>query len=347
MRQGLRRRNARGVRRGPGLPAALLCASARGRCSGLLLSGGLGVGDEADERGFQVVGVALGHQPRRSVAGQHGPRVHQGDPIAPQCFVHEMGGDEDRHPLTAREVDEQLPELIAGDRVHARGRLVQQEHIGLVQDGDRQGEPLLEPQWELLRRCVEVRAQAEAVHQFIDPGASPVSGQVEDLGVEIEVLPHRQLAVKREGLRHVADPIAGGQVVGVHGLAEELRLAFGGGKQAGEHLHRGGLAAAIRAEEAEDLAAADGEAHAIDGGEAAEALGEVRGLDGRLAAGVHARGDHQGATPPSSAPGSSATNASSRLFVPVRSINWAGVPVAITRPASMAMVQSKRWASSM
>ena len=46
--------------------------------------------------------------------------------------------------------------------------------------------------------------------------------------------------------------------------------------------------------------------------------------------------------PPSAAPGSSETNASSRFFVPVRSINWAGVPVAMTRPASMAIVQSKR-----
>ena len=311
------------------------------------MSGGLGVGDEGDERGFQVGGVALGHQPRRGVAGEHGPRVHQGDPVAPQRLVHEVGRDEDRHPLTAREVDEQLPELVAGDRVHARGRLVQQEHVGLVQDGDRQGEPLLEPQGELSRRRVQVRAQAEAFREFVDPGACPVSGKVEDLGMEIEVLPDRQLAVEREGLRHVADPIAGGQVVGVHGLAEELRLALGGGEKAGEHLHRGGLAAAIRAEESEDLAAADGEAHAIDGGEAAEALREVRGLDGRLAAGVDARGDHQGPAPPSLAPGNRATNASSRLFVPVRSINWAGVPVAMTRPASMAMVQSKRWASSM
>ena len=193
------------------------------------MSGGLGVGDEADERGFQVVGVALGHQPGRSVAGQHGARVHQGDAVAAEGLVHEVGGDEDRHPLTAREVDEQLPELVAGDRIHAGGRLVQQEHVGLVQHGDRQGEPLLQPQREVLGRGFEVRAQAEAVDQLDDPGVGPVSGQVEDLGVEVEVLPHRKLAVERECLRHVADALAGGQVVGVHGLAEQLCLAFRGG----------------------------------------------------------------------------------------------------------------------
>ena len=45
--------------------------------------------------------------------------------------------------------------------------------------------------------------------------------------------------------------------------AEERRLALGGGQQAGQHLHRRGLAAAVGAEEAEDLAALDREAHAF------------------------------------------------------------------------------------
>ena len=192
MSRGLRRRSARGRRRGHGFFASpLRIVGGGGPGPGLLLSGGFGVGDEADERGFQVVGIALGHQSGWSVAGQHGPRVHEGNTIAAQGFVHEVGGDEDCHPLTAREVDEQLPELVAGDGVHARGRLVQQEHVGLVQHGDRQGEPLFEPQGEPFGRRVQVRAQAEAVHQLIDPGVGTVSGQVEDLGVEVEVLPHR------------------------------------------------------------------------------------------------------------------------------------------------------------
>ena len=78
-----------------------------------------------NERGFQVVSVALGHQPRRCVAGQHGARMHERDAVAAEGLIHEMGGDEDRHSLTPREVDEQLPELVAGDRIHAGRRLVQ------------------------------------------------------------------------------------------------------------------------------------------------------------------------------------------------------------------------------
>ena len=147
-----------------------------------------GVGDVTDERGLQVVGTAAGHELRRGVAGEDGAGVHQGDAVAAQGLVHEMGGDEDRDALAAREVDEQLPELVAGDRVDAGGGLVEQEHVGLVQDGDGQREPLLEPERELLRGGVEVGPEAEAIDQLVDPGAVAVAGQVEDAGVEVEVL---------------------------------------------------------------------------------------------------------------------------------------------------------------
>ena len=66
-------------------------------------------------------------------------------------------------------------------------------------------------------------------------------------------------------------------------LAEQQRLAFARRQQAGQHFHRRGLAAAVRAEKAEDLAALDGEADAVDRGEVAEAAGQVAGDDDRLA----------------------------------------------------------------
>jgi hypothetical protein len=60
-------------------------------------------------------------------------------------------------------------------------------------------------------------------------------------------------------------------------------LAIAGGQEAGQHLHRRRLAAAVRAEKAEDLAASDGEADAVDRDEGAEAAGEAAGDDGVLA----------------------------------------------------------------
>ena len=305
------------------------------------------VGDVTDEGGFEVVGTAAGHELGRGVAGQDGPGVHQGDAVAAQGLVHEVSGDEDRDALAAGEVDQELPELVAGDGVDPGGGLIEQEHVGLVQNGDGQGQPLLEPQGKLLRGGFEIGAEAEPIDEFVDPGAGTVAGKVEDTGVELEVLTDRELAVEGEGLRHVADALARGQVVGVHGITEELGLALGGGEEPGQHLHRGRLSAAVGAEETEDLAAADGEVDAVHGGEGAKPLGEVGGLDCRLPPGVDAGGDLQGVATARRGARQSATNASSRFAAPVRSMSWPGVPVAMTRPASMAMVQSKRWASSM
>jgi hypothetical protein len=52
--------------------------------------------------------------------------------------------------------------------------------------------------------------------------------------------------------------------------------------QAEDHPHGGGLAGAIRAEEAGDHAGPAGEAEVIDGEDRAVAFGEIAGLDHRV-----------------------------------------------------------------
>ena len=86
---------------------------------------------------------------------------------------------------------------------------------------------------------------------------------------------------------------------GSTGFAEEHRLSFGRGQEAGQHLHGRRLAAAVGAEEAEDLAALDREVHRVDGRELSEPAREVLGHDGRLGVGLDARRDGQ--TPPRAA----------------------------------------------
>ena len=90
--------------------------------------------------------------------------------------------------------------------------------------------------------------------------------------MQIEVGRHRQFAVKREGLRHIADLLACLQVAGIDGLAEQPGDAIAGGQETGQHFHGGRLAAAVRAEETENLAALDLEADAIHRREIAKAL---------------------------------------------------------------------------
>ena len=80
------------------------------------------------------------------------------------------------------------------------------------------------------------------------------------------------------------------RVGGVDRLAEQQGLSFGRRQQAGQHLHRRGLAAAVGPEKAEDLAALDLEADVVDGGEVAEARGSGRGPRSTGAARTGGRG---------------------------------------------------------
>ena len=46
------------------------------------------------------------------IGRQHPAVIHQGNPVTARCLVHEMSGDENGHVLIARQVDQQLPELV-------------------------------------------------------------------------------------------------------------------------------------------------------------------------------------------------------------------------------------------
>ncbi|MCY1417919.1 hypothetical protein D9M71_334650 [compost metagenome] len=145
-------------------------------------------------------------------------------------------------------------------------------------DGQRQA--LTDAQRQAAGQFVADVLEAEAAEHLLHPRADFLGGQVEQPGVQVEVLQHRQLAVQGERLGHVADTPARRHVMGVHRLAEQRAAALAGRQQAGEHLHGGGLAAAVGAEEAEDFPALDAEADVVHRDEIAEAAGQVVGLDG-------------------------------------------------------------------
>jgi hypothetical protein len=103
---------------------------------------------------------------------------------------------------------------------------------------------------------------------------------VKETRVQHEILAHRELAIKRERLRHVPEVAADLDAAGFNRLPKNRSRAFGGRQQSRQHLHRRRLAAAVGAEKAKYLAALDLHAHVIDGGESAEALSQAVRLDG-------------------------------------------------------------------
>jgi hypothetical protein len=70
-----------------------------------------------------------------------------------------------------------------------------------------------------------------------------------------QVLLDAEFGVQRKRLRHIADAPPRGDVARVRLLPEQPGFALARWQQSGEHLHGGGLAAAVGAEEAENLAA--------------------------------------------------------------------------------------------
>ena len=273
----------------------------RRRLGGLLFR--LRLFQVADERIFQRRRVPPLDHPVRRVDDQHLSGAHQRDAVAAPGLVDEVGGDEDGDLVAAGQLDQVLPEAVPGHRVHPRGRLVEDQQVGPVDQRHGQLQALPLSQRERVGQRLHDLIEAEPRGRLFDAPRDLGLGHVKELGVQDQVLPHRQLGVEREGLRHVADLAADGDVVGIDRLAEQPGLPLGGRQQAAQHLHRRRLAAAVGAEEAVDLPPLDPEVDVIDRRETAEPLGQVVRLDDHLLLARRARGDHQllvaaGASPP-------------------------------------------------
>ena len=253
----------------------------------------------------------LDHAVRR-VDDQHLSGAHQGDPVAAPGLVDEVSRDEDGDLVAAGQLDQVLPEAVPCHRVHTRGRLVEDQQVGPVDQrhGELQALPL--SQRERVGQRVHDRIEAEPLGRLVDALRDLVLRHLEELGVQDQVLPHRQLGVEREGLRHVADLAADGDVIGIDRLAQQPGLPLGGRQQAAQHLHRRRLAAAVGAEEAEDLPPLDPEADVIDRDEIAEPLGQAVRLDDHLLVARRRGGITTSRCPLRFSSGSRATKAASR-----------------------------------
>ena len=97
-------------------------------------------------------------------------------------------------------------------------------------------------------------------------------GQAEVAAVDVQVLPDGELGVEVVLLRDDAEPGADARAVAVGVHAQDAQLAVRARGDAADHPHRGGLAGAVRPEEAERLPAPDLDVDAADRGEVAEAL---------------------------------------------------------------------------
>ena len=132
--------------------------------------------------------------------GEDPSRMHQRNAIATHRLVHEVRRDEDRHVVVARKFAQHPPEFVARLRIDPGRRFVEDQHLRFVQDRDRERQALAHAKRQPAGKLVEIALQAEPARQFRNPGLGLLPPEMEQAGVKIEVLAHRQFAIERERL---------------------------------------------------------------------------------------------------------------------------------------------------
>src|SRR5919201_1965520 len=154
--------------------------------------------------------------------------------------------------------------------VEMRGRLVEQEDVGLLRERHREDDALALAAGELPEGSIREVGRVDVRHGACDRVVIAVGESTEGPRVrraaERDDLAGREREGRVERLRHQGEsprPLAIRQ--GADGAAVERHLAARRTHDPGERLHQGGLPGAVRADEREALAALEREVDPVDG----------------------------------------------------------------------------------
>ena len=181
----------------------------------------------------------------------------------------QVGGQQDGPPVVGV-VAEQVAHPADAGRVEPVGRLVQDQHRRVADQGGGDAEALAHAERVVAHPPVGLGlGEADQLEQLGDPGgrdAHDLLGDGQDLAAGAA-------GVLGGGVEHHADLAPGVGQVG-EPAAGDGRRALGGRREADHHPHGRGLAGPVRAQEAGDPAVPGGEADVVDDGGAAVLLGQ-------------------------------------------------------------------------
>ena len=174
-------------------------------------------------------------------------------------------GEEDRGPLLFVHPADEVADRLLHDHVEADRRLVEEQHLGRVQErgGDLAAHALAER--ELAHRRAQVFPDPERLDEQVDArtGFRPV--QVVDVGEQEHRVQGREVVPELRPLAEDrADASCEGLALAVRVESEHPDGARGGVEDARDELDGGRFARAVRPDEGEHLAALDREGDAID-----------------------------------------------------------------------------------
>ena len=199
-----------------------------------------------------------------------------GEPVG---FFEVVRREQDREALLLREPLDLDPHRGPRLRVEPGGRLVEEEHLRLVDETGRDVEAALHPAGVAARDAVGGVAQSDELEQLVDPLAQRGAAHRVDPALEHQVLAPGGLPVDARILRDVTGCTAHAVRMAHDVFTGDGRASGVGLRERRERTNGRRLAGAVRAEETEDLAVAYGERDAVKRLHVLVALAEVLGDD--------------------------------------------------------------------
>ena len=253
------------------------------------LSLSLGVDQDGVAADLDAVGRGDVPQPRLVGTGQRGPHgpaggqglhlragavgddlalAQQDDPVRVGIGLLQVVRREQHGPPLLGVLPDGAPELAPALDVHAGGRLVQDQQVGVGQQRHRESQPLL----------LAARALADQpVRDRGDPGpAQDLAAGRCALGEQAGGVPgglgHGEVLEQPAGLHDRRDQAALDRLPRVMPVPRPGRRRL---RQAEDHVDRGGLARAVRPEQRHDLARRDGQVNVTHGLDMTKVLADV------------------------------------------------------------------------
>ena len=192
-----------------------------------------------------------------------------------------MCRNEDRCPLRARHLREQIPKQAPRCGIDGRRRLVEHEERGTVENRAAEREPLFLPARETAREHIRFLRELHAHEHFLRACAPLRAREAVESAVEHHILAHRHIRIEAEPLGHIAERLTCALRMRRRVTAEHERCAARRREDAADHADRRGLSRAVRSDESVDCTARHGEVQMIDGGVVTKDTREIMRYDHR------------------------------------------------------------------
>src|SRR5664279_332086 len=169
----------------------------------------------------------------------------------------------------------EVPEAASRSWLNAGRRLIQEQDRGTMQDSASEGQALLPTAGERGNQRPLATGESRHVNGKLNARGKFARRNAIDAAEKAQILFHREVAVEREFLRHVTDPLADSFRVECYVNTGDQCAACARAQQAAKDADDRRLAGSIGPEEAHDFSACDAETDVVDGDKLAKPLDKV------------------------------------------------------------------------